>query len=139
MILGRSSFFIIILTVIITSISPLKANNNPVGLGVGTRTCSNFIIETVEIGDDGDLTERALKRRLVYMQWTNGFMTALNIRHFEKNNKFKDLNTVVNHNDFYNQILSSCNYLIDEGDYNDFSIATFVLFDNISQEENTED
>ena len=139
MVLGRSSFFIIILTVIITSISPLKANNNPVGLGVGTRTCSNFIIETVEIGDDGDLTERALKRRLVYMQWTNGFMTALNIRHFEKNNKFKDLNTVVNHNDFYNQILSSCNYLIDEGDYNDFSIATFVLFDNISQEENTED
>ena len=139
MILGRSSFFIIILTVIITSISPLKANNNPVGLGVGTRTCSNFIFETVEIGDDGDLTERALKRRLVYMQWTNGFMTALNIRHFEKNNKFKDLNTVVNHNDFYNQILSSCNYLIDEGDYNDFSIATFVLFDNISQEENTED
>ena len=139
MVLGRSSFFIIILIVIITSISPLKANDDPVGLGVGTRTCSNFIIETVEIGDDGDLTERALKRRLVYMQWANGFMTALNIRHFEKNNKFKDLNTVVNHNDFYNQILSSCNYIIDEGDYNDFSIATFVLFDNISQEENTED
>ena len=139
MVLGRSSFFIIILTVIITSISPLKANDDPVGLGVGTRTCSNFIIETVEIGDDGDLTERAFKRRLVYLQWANGFMTALNIRHFEKNNEFKNLNTVVNHNDFYNQILSSCNYIIDEGDYNDFSIATFVLFDNISQEENTED
>ena len=136
MALGRSSFFIIILTVIITSISPLKANNDPVGLGVGTRTCSNFIIETVEIGDDGDLTERALKRRLVYLQWANGFMTALNIRYFEKNNEFKNLNTVVNHNDFYNQILSSCNYIIDEGDYNDFSIATFVLFDNIEQEEN---
>ena len=139
MVLGRSSFFIIILTVIIASISPLKANDDPVGLGVGTRTCSNFIIETVEIGDDGDLTERALKRRLVYLQWANGFMTALNIRYFEKNNEFKNLNTVVNHNDFYNQILSSCNYIIDEGDYNDFSIATFVLFDNISQEENTED
>ena len=136
---GQSSFFIIILTVIITSISPLKANDDPVGLGVGTRTCSNFIIETVEIGDDGDLTERALKRRLVYLQWANGFMTALNIRYFEKNNEFKNLNTVVNHNDFYNQILSSCNYLIDEGDYNDFSIATFVLFDNISQEENKKD
>ena len=139
MALGRSSFFIIILTVIITSISPLKANDDPVGLGVGTRTCSNFIIETVEIGDDGDLTERALKRRLVYLQWANGFMTALNIRYFEKNNEFKNLNTVVNHNDFYNQILSSCNYIIDEGDYNDFSIATFVLFDNIPQEENKED
>jgi len=139
MVLGRSSFFIIILTFIITSISPLKANNDPVGLGVGTRTCSNFIIETVEIGDDGDLTERALKRRLVYLQWANGFMTALNIRYFEKNNEFKNLNTVVNHNDFYNQILSSCNYIIDEGDYNDFSIATFVLFDNIPQEENKED
>ena len=139
MALGRSSFFIIILTVIITSISPLKANDDPVGLGVGTRTCSNFIIETVEIGDDGDLTERALKRRLVYLQWANGFMTALNIRHFEKNNEFKNLNTVVNHNDFYNQILSSCNYIIDEGDYNDFSIATFVLFDNIPREENKED
>ena len=139
MVLGRSSFFIIILTVTITSISPLKANDDPVGLGVGTRTCSNFIIETVEIGDDGDLTERALKRRLVYLQWANGFMTALNIRYFEKNNEFKNLNTVVNHNDFYNQILSSCNYIIDEGDYNDFSIATFVLFDNIPQEENKED
>jgi len=139
MVLGRSSFFIIILTVIITSISPLKANDDPVGLGVGTRTCSNFIIETVEIGDDGALTERALKRRLVYLQWANGFMTALNIRYFEKNNEFKNLNTVVNHNDFYNQILSSCNYIIDEGDYNDFSIATFVLFDNIPQEENKED
>ena len=139
MVLGRSSFFIIILTVTITSISPLKANDDPIGLGVGTRTCSNFIIETVEIGDDGDLTERALKRRLVYLQWANGFMTALNIRHFEKNNEFKNLNTVVNHNDFYNQILSSCNYIIDEGDYNDFSIATFVLFDNIPQEENKED
>ena len=139
MVLGRSSFFIIILTVIITSISPLKANDDPVGLGVGTKTCSNFIIETVEIGDNGDLTERALKRRLVYLQWANGFMTALNIRHFEKNNEFKNLNTVVNHNDFYNQILSSCNYIIDEGDYNDFSIATFVLFDNIPQEENKED
>ena len=139
MVLGRSSFFIIILTVIITSISPLKANDDPVGLGVGTRTCSNFIVETVEIGDDGDLTERALKRRLVYLQWANGFMTALNIRYFEKNNEFKNLNTVVNHNDFYNQILSSCNYIIDEGDYNDFSIATFVLFDNIPQEENKED
>ena len=139
MVLGRSSFFIIILSVIITSISPLKANDDPVGLGVGTRTCSNFIIETVEIGDNGDLTERALKRRLVYLQWANGFMTALNIRYFEKNNEFKNLNTVVNHNDFYNQILSSCNYIIDEGDYNDFSIATFVLFDNIPQEENKED
>ena len=139
MVLGRSSFFIIILTVIITSISPLKANDDPVGLGVGTRTCSNFIIETVEIGDDGDLTERALKRRLVYLQWANGFMTALNIRYFEKNYDFKNLNTVVIHNDFYNQILSSCNYIIDEGDYNDFSIATFVLFDNIPQEENKED
>ena len=139
MVLGRSSFFIIILTVTITSISPLKANDDPIGLGVGTRTCSNFIIETVEIGDDGDLTERALKRRLVYLQWANGFMTALNIRYFEKNNEFKNLNTVVNHNDFYNQILSSCNYIIDEGDYNDFSIATFVLFDNIPQEENKED
>ena len=139
MVLGRSSFFIIILTVIITSISPLKANDDTVGLGVGTRTCSNFIIETVEIGDDGDLTERALKRRLVYLQWANGFMTALNIRYFEKNNEFKNLNNVVNHNDFYNQILSSCNYIIDEGDYNDFSIATFVLFDNIPQEENKED
>ena len=88
MVVGRSSFFIIILTVIITSISPLKANDDPVGLGVGTRTCSNFIIETVEIGDNGDLTERALKRRLIYLQWANGFMTALNIRHYEDTQYF---------------------------------------------------
>jgi hypothetical protein len=55
-----SLFFIIILLVGATN----GFAKELVGIGIGTRTCSEFINETVKINDSGDLTERALTRRL---------------------------------------------------------------------------
>ena len=138
MALGRSSFFIIILTVIITSISPLHAKDT-MGLGIGTRSCNDFIYQTVEMSDNGELTDRALMTRLEYLQWANGFMTALNIRHYEKNNKFKNMNAIKKFNDLYNQIVSSCHFIKEDGDHTDFSIATYVVFDSLVQEKYEED
>ena len=138
MALGRSSFFIIILTVVITSISPLNAKDT-MGLGIGTRTCTDFIYQTVEMSDNGELTDRALMTRLEYLQWANGFMTALNIRHYEKNNKFKNMNAIKKFNDLYNQIVSSCHFIKEDGDHTDFSIATYVVFDSLVQEKYEED
>ena len=138
MALGRSSFFIIILTVIITSISPLHAKDT-MGLGIGTRSCNDFIYQTVEMSDNGELTDRALMTRLEYLQWANGFMTALNIRHYEKNNKFKNMNAVKKFNDLYNQIVSSCHFIKEDGNHTDFSIATYVVFDSLVQEKYEED
>ena len=138
MALGRSSFFIIILTVIITSISPLHAKDT-MGLGIGTRSCNDFIYQTVEMSDNGELTDRALMTRLEYLQWANGFMTALNIRHYEKNNKFKNMNAVKRFNDLYNQIVSSCHFIKEDGNHTDFSIATYVVFDSLVQEKYEED
>ena len=43
------------------------------GLGIGTRTCTDFLNETVDVRDDGELTDVALFKRLEYMQWANGF------------------------------------------------------------------
>ena len=132
-----------IITLFFISILLIGATNGfakePVGIGVGTRTCSEFINETVEINDSGDLTERALTRRLVYLQWANGFITALNIRHYEKNNHFKNLKPVKKYHEFYNEIVSSCNYINRDGNHNDFSIATFVVFDSLEQEKYKED
>ena len=138
MALGRSSFFIIILTLIITSISPLHAKDT-MGLGIGTRSCNDFIYQTVEMSDNGELTDRALMTRLEYLQWANGFMTALNIRHYEKNNKFKNMNAVKKFNDLYNQIVSSCHFIKEDGNHTDFSIATYVVFDSLVQEKYEED
>ena len=133
MALGRSSFFTIILTVVITSYSSLNAKDT-MGLGIGTRSCTDFIYQTVEMSDNGELTDRALMTRLEYLQWANGFMTALNIRHYEKNNKFKNMNAVKKFNDLYNQIVSSCHFIKEDGDHTDFSIATYVVFDSLVQE-----
>ena len=138
MALGRSSFFIIILTVVITSISPLNAKDT-MGLGIGTRSCTDFIYQTVEMSDNGELTDRALMTRLEYLQWANGFMTALNIRHYEKNNKFKNMNAIKKFNDLYNQIVSSCHFIKEDGNHTDFSIATYVVFDSLVQEKYEED
>ncbi len=135
---GRSSFFIIILTVIITSYSSLHAKDT-MGLGIGTRSCTDFIYQTVEMSDNGELTDRALMTRLEYLQWANGFMTALNIRHYEKNNKFKNMNAVKKFNDLYNQIVSSCHFIKEDGNHTDFSIATYVVFDSLVQEKYEED
>ena len=130
---GRSSFFIIILTVVITSFSSLNAKDT-MGLGIGTRSCNDFIYQTVEMSDNGELTDRALMTRLEYLQWANGFMTALNIRHYEKNKTFKNMNAVKKFNDLYNQIVGSCNYIKNDGNHNDFSIATYVVFDSLVKE-----
>ena len=133
MALGRSSFFIIILTVVITSFSSLNAKDT-MGLGIGTRSCTDFIYQTVEMSDNGELTDRALMTRLEYLQWANGFMTALNIRHYEKNNKFKNMNAIKKFNELYNQIVSSCHFIKEDGNHTDFSIATYVVFDSLVQE-----
>ena len=139
MLQGRSSFFIIIFIIIITTISSLQANDEAMGLGIGTRTCSDFIHQTVEMSDNGELTDRALMNRLEYLQWANGFMTALNIRHYEKNNKFKNMNAVKKFNELYNQIVSSCHFIQKDGNHTDFSIATYVVFDSLVQEKYEED
>ena len=130
---GRSSFLIIILTLVVTSYSSLNAKDT-MGLGIGTRSCNDFIYQTVEMSDNGELTDRALMTRLEYLQWANGFMTALNIRHYEKNNKFKNMNAVKKFNDLYNQIVSSCHFIKEDGNHTDFSIATYVVFDSLVQE-----
>ena len=130
-----SLFFIIILLIGATK----GFAKDVMGLGIGTRTCSDFIFQTVEMGDDGELTEKALMTRLEYLQWANGFMTALNIRHYEKNNKFKKMNAVKRFSDLYNQIISSCNFIKEDGNHTDFSIATFVVFDSLVQEKYGDD
>ena len=135
MVLGRSSFFIIILTVVITSISPLNAKDT-MGLGIGTRTCTDFLNETVDVRDDGELTDMSLFKRLEYMQWASGFMTALNIRYYEKNNRFKKMNTVKKFRDLYEAITDSCYYIKTNGNHNEFSIATYMVFDSLEKENN---
>ena len=130
-----SLFFIIILLIGATK----GFAKDVMGLGIGTRTCSDFIFQTVEMGDDGELTEKALMTRLEYLQWANGFMTALNIRHYEKNNKFKKMNAIKRFSDLYNQIISSCNFIKEDGNHTDFSIATFVVFDSLVQEKYGDD
>ena len=136
--LGRILFFILILLLIITAGTSLYAKDT-MGLGIGTRSCYDFIYQTVEMSDNGELTDRALMTRLEYLQWANGFMTALNIRHYEKNNKFKNMNAVKKFNDLYNQIVSSCHFIKEDGNHTDFSIATYVVFDSLVQEKYEED
>ena len=50
---------------------------NTMGLGIGTRSCNDFIYQTVEMSDNGELTDRALMTRLEYLQWANGFMNGM--------------------------------------------------------------
>ena len=104
------------------------------GLGIGTTSCSDFVNDTIEIRDDGELTDLAVFKRLEYLQWANGFMTALNIRHYEKNNIFKNMNSVKQLKDLYNEIVDSCYYVMKQGEYNEFSIAAFLVFDSLEKE-----
>ena len=104
------------------------------GLGIGTRTCTDFLNETVDVRDDGELTDEALFKRLEYMQWANGFMTALNIRYYEKNNRFKKMNAVKKFRVLYEAIIDSCYFIKKEGNHNDFSIATYMVFDSLEKE-----
>ena len=106
----RIVLFIITLFFIITLLigaTTSFAKEDAMGLGIGTTTCNDFIFQTVEMSDDGNLTKRALMSRLEYLQWVTGFMTALNIRHYEKNNRFKILDEVKKFNILYNKIVSA--------------------------------
>ena len=88
----RIVFLIITLFFIITLLIGATtgfAKEDSMGLGIGTRSCTLFLDETIKVRDDGVLTDTALFKRLEYLQWANGFMTALNIRYYEKNNRFK--------------------------------------------------
>ena len=104
------------------------------GLGIGTRTCTDFLNTTVNVRDDGELTDMSLFKRLEYMQWASGFMTALNIRYYEKNNRFKKMNTVKKFRDLYEAITDSCYFIKKDGNHNDFSIATYMVFDSLEKE-----
>ena len=130
---GRSSFFIIILTVIITSISPLSAENL-LGVGKGSRTCDAFIKDTAVLHDNGNITDLAYFNRMEYLQWAHGFMTALNVRQFEKYENHKNLKPVKDYQVLYERIANGCGKIATKG-HNSFSMATFVVFYELPQDE----
>ena len=133
----RIVLFIITLFFIITLLIGATtgfAKEDSMGLGIGTRTCTDFLNETVDVRDDGELTDMALFKRLEYMQWANGFMTALNIRYYEKNNRFKKMNAVKKFRDLYEAIIDSCSYIKTNGNHNEFSRATYMVFDSLEKE-----
>ena len=130
---GRSSFFIIILTVIITFISPLSAENS-LGVGKGSRTCDAFIKDTAVLHDNGNITDLAYFNRMEYLQWAHGFMTALNVSQFEKYENYKNLKPVKDYQVLYERIASGCGKIATKG-HNSFSTATFVVFYELPQDE----
>ena len=125
--------FLIFIFLFAIPYSPLNAKD-AMGLGIGTKTCTDFLNETVDVRDDGELTDMALFKRLEYMQWANGFMTALNIRYYEKNNRFKKMNAIKKFRDLYEAIIDSCYYIKTNGNHNEFSIATYMVFDSLEKE-----
>ena len=125
--------FLIFIFLFAIPYSPLNAKD-AMGLGIGTKTCTDFLNETFDVRDDGELTDMALFKRLEYMQWANGFMTALNIRYYEKNNRFKKLNAVKKFRDLYEAITDSCYFIKKNGNHNEFSIATYMVFDSLEKE-----
>ena len=129
---GRSSFFIIILTVIITFISPLSAENL-LGVGKGSRTCDAFIKDTAVLHDNGNITDLAYFNRMEYLQWAHGFMTALNVRQFEKYENYKNLKPVKDYQVLYERIASGCGKIATKG-HNSFSMAPFVVFYELPQD-----
>ena len=133
MVQGRSSFFIIILTVLITTISSLSAENL-LGVGKGSRTCDAFIKDTAVLHDNGNITDLAYFNRMEYLQWAHGFMTALNVRQFEKYENHKDLEPVTDYQVLYERIANGCGKIATKG-HNSFSMATFVVFYELPQGE----
>ena len=133
----RIVLFIITLFFIITLLIGATtgfAKEDSMGLGIGTRSCTLFLDETIKVRDDGVLTDTALFKRLEYLQWANGFMTALNIRYYEKNNRFKKMNAVKKFRDLYEAIIDSCYYIKTNGNHNEFSRATYMVFDSLENE-----
>ena len=113
----------------------------PAGAGRGTLDCGHFIEKTTEIDEDGELSGRSYIHRLEYVQWAYGFITALNILHYEKTNDFKDLSPVaakdVGYEDMYNTLVSSCRYLDSQliiEDEKNFGMAVYSIFSNLPGE-----
>ena len=135
----RIVLFIITLFFIITLLIGATtgfAKEDTMGLGIGTRSCTLFLDETDQYHDDGTLKDIALFKRLEYLQWANGFMTALNIRHYEKHNIFKKMNSIKEFRVLYGEIVNSCKYLLKNGKDDEFAIATFFIFDSLHKENN---
>ena len=113
----------------------------PAGAGRGTLDCGHFIETTTEIDEDGDISGRSYIHRLEYVQWAYGFLTAFNIRYYEKNNTFKDLTSVsgkgVGYEDMYKKLVSSCRYLDSQliiEDEKNFWMAVYSIFSNLPEE-----
>ena len=113
----------------------------PAGAGRGTLDCGHFIEKTTEIDEDGKLSGLSYIHRLEYVQWAYGFLTAFNIRYYEKNDTFKDLTPVsgkgVGYEDMYNKLVSSCHYLDSQliiEDEKNFGMAVYSIFSNLPEE-----
>ena len=113
----------------------------PVGAGRGTLDCGYFIETTTQLDEDGELDGRSYIYRLEYVQWAYGFLTAFNIRHYEKTNTFKDLRPVagkdVGYEDMYNKLVSACSYLQSEliiEDEKNFGMAVYLIFTRLPGE-----
>ena len=113
----------------------------PAGAGRGTLDCGHFIETTTQIDEDGELSGRSYIHRLEYVQWAYGFLTAFNIRYYEKNDTFKDLTPVsgkgVGYEDMYNKLVSSCRYLDSQliiEDEKNFGMAVYSIFSNLPEE-----
>ena len=133
-----SLFFIIILLIGATK---GFAKSFPVGAGRGTLDCGYFIETTTQLDEDGELDGRSYIYRLEYVQWAYGFLTAFNIRHYEKTNTFKDLRPVagkdVGYEDMYNKLVSACSYLQSEliiEDEKNFGMAVYSIFTRLPGE-----
>ena len=109
----------------------------PAGAGRGTLDCEQFIESTNQINEDGELSGRSFIYRLEYVQWAYGFFTAFNIRHYEKNNTFKDLRPIadkdVGYEDIYNKLVVACEEVKIEDDSN-FAMAVYLIFINLPGE-----
>ena len=131
-----------IITLFFISILLIGATNSyalsyPAGAGRGTVDCEKFIESTNQINEDGELSGRSFIYRLEYVQWAYGFFTAFNIRHYEKNNTFKDLRPIadkdVGYEDIYNKLVVACEEVKIEDDSN-FAMAVYLIFINLPVE-----
>ena len=129
-----SLFFIIILLVGATS---GFAKSFPAAAGRGALDCERFIDVTNEMDDDGILSGRSYIYRLEYIQWAFGFLTAFNIRHYEREKYFKDFTLItskeISYEKVYDMLVNSCN-LINEDNQYDFSQAVYMIFSRLPGE-----
>ena len=129
-----SLFFIIILLVGATS---GFAKSFPAAAGRGALDCERFIDVTNEMDDDGILSGRSYIYRLEYIQWAFGFLTAFNIRHYEREKHFKDFTLItskeISCEKVYDMLVNSCN-LINEDNQYDFSQAVYMIFSRLPGE-----